>query len=314
MEQPPGFVDADNPSHVCWLCKAIYGLKQAPRAWYTELNTFLINIGFKNSLADTSLFVLQNGTKFVYVLVYVDDILVTGSCKAEIQRFLHLLADRFSVKDPEDLNYFLGLEAHRNSKSLHLSQRKYILDILHRYDMQHAKAVSTSMASSPKLTLYSSTSLSNPTEYRKLIGSLQYLAFTRLDIAYAVNKLSQFMHKPTQDHWQAAKRILDISPEHLLRASFSPQPTSSAYTPFLTQIGLEILSTMSLRMSILYTLEATQSRGQQRSKKASIDHPPKLSIVQLQIRHRSWVGSAIYSLNSESPYKIHPSCAATMLV
>ncbi|KAG7587359.1 GAG-pre-integrase domain [Arabidopsis thaliana x Arabidopsis arenosa] len=208
MEQPPGFVDTDNPSYVCRRNKAIYGLKQAPRAWYNELRNFLLTIGFVNSLADTSLFVLKVGNEFIYLLVYVDDILVTGSSKLGIQRILKLLAERFSVKDAEDLNYFLGIEAHRTSKGLHLSQRKYILDLLHRYDMTNAKPVTTPMASSPKITLTTGTTLSDPTDYRKLIGSLQYLAFTRLDIAYAVNRLSQFMHRPTEDHWQAAKRVL----------------------------------------------------------------------------------------------------------
>lgn len=208
MEQPPGFVDKDKPDHVCRLRKAIYGLKQAPRAWYTELQSFLLSLGFTGSLADTSLFVLQRGKELVYLLIYVDDILITGNSKTAITTILRLLAERFSVKDSEDLNYFLGLEAHRTPKGLHLSQRKYILDLLHKYDMMNAKPVSTPMASSPKLTLNSGTLLSNPSQYRQLIGSLQYLQFTRLDIAYAVNRLSQFMHKPTEDHWQAAKRVL----------------------------------------------------------------------------------------------------------
>lgn len=116
MEQPPGFVDPHKPSHVCRLKKAVYGLKQAPRAWYMELKTFLLALGFKNSLADTSMFVLRNGNEVVYLLVYVDDILITGNSKPAITRVLKLFADRFSVKDAEDLNYFLGIEAHRTAK------------------------------------------------------------------------------------------------------------------------------------------------------------------------------------------------------
>ncbi|XP_033144322.1 uncharacterized protein LOC103859022 isoform X1 [Brassica rapa] len=208
MDQPPGFVDADKPDHVCRLHKAVYGLKQAPRAWYIELRTFLLSLGFQNSLSDTSLFTLQNGSHHIYLLVYVDDIVVTGNTVSGIERILNLLAERFSVKDAEDLNYFLGIEAHRTKTGLHLCQRKYILDLLHKYDMTNAKPVTTPMASSPKLQLNSGVSLSDPTKYRRLIGSLQYLQFTRLDIAFAVNKLSQFMHLPTEDHWQAAKRIL----------------------------------------------------------------------------------------------------------
>lgn len=208
MDQPPGFIDQDHPDHVCRLRKAIYGLKQAPRAWYNELQSYLLSLGFSNSLADTSLFVLKRGQELVYLLVYVDDILVTGNSKPAINRILQLLATRFSVKDPEELNYFLGLEAHRTSKGLHLSQRKYILDLLHKYDMITAKPVTTPMASAPKLTLFSGTPLADPKKYRQLLGSLQYLQFTRLDIVYALNRLSQFMHKPTDDHWQAAKRLL----------------------------------------------------------------------------------------------------------
>lgn len=133
---------------------------------------------------------------------------MTGNTVSGIKKILHLLNERFSVKDDEDLNYFLGLEVHRTKQGLHLSQRKYILDLLHKYDMLNAKPVLTPMASSPKLHLHSGNSLSDPSNYRRLIGSFQYLQFTRPDIAYAVNKLSQFKHRPTEDNWQAAKRIL----------------------------------------------------------------------------------------------------------
>ena len=107
--QPPGFVDADLPNHVCRLHKALYGLKQAPRAWYRELSNFLIQYGFINSVADTSLFILRRGSSLVYMLIYVDDILITGNDPALLQQILDSLATRFSVKEPEDLNYFLGI-------------------------------------------------------------------------------------------------------------------------------------------------------------------------------------------------------------
>lgn len=87
-------------------------------------------------------------------------------------------------------------------------QRKYITDLLTRTKMLHSKPVSTPMASSPKLTLTSGAALSDPREYKQVVGSLQYLSLTRPDISYAVNRLSQFMHKPTIDHWLAVKRVL----------------------------------------------------------------------------------------------------------
>ena len=207
MTQPPGFIDPDKPNHVCRLNKAIYGLKQAPRVWYDELKTFLLQLGFRNSVADTALFVLQHGTTLIYLLVYVDDIVVTGNNQPLVEKVLASLANRFSLKDMGELSYFLGIEVVRSSTGLHLSQRKYIYDLLQKMQMQDAKPALTPMATNPKLTL-SGQKHGNPTEYRTLVGSLQYLAFTRTDIAYAVNKLSQFMHFPTADHWQAAKRVL----------------------------------------------------------------------------------------------------------
>nr|BAA78425.1 polyprotein [Arabidopsis thaliana]BAK41505.1 polyprotein [Arabidopsis thaliana]BAK41506.1 polyprotein [Arabidopsis thaliana]BAK41508.1 polyprotein [Arabidopsis thaliana]BAK41509.1 polyprotein [Arabidopsis thaliana] len=208
MSQPPGFIDKDRPNYVCKLRKALYGLKQAPRAWYVELRNYLLTIGFVNSVSDTSLFVLQRGKSIVYMLVYVDDILITGNDPTLLHNTLDNLSQRFSVKDHEELHYFLGIEAKRVPTGLHLSQRRYILDLLARTNMITAKPVTTPMAPSPKLSLYSGTKLTDPTEYRGIVGSLQYLAFTRPDISYAVNRLSQFMHMPTEEHLQALKRIL----------------------------------------------------------------------------------------------------------
>lgn len=208
VAQPQGFVDVNSPHHVCRLHKALYGLKQAPRAWYQELKSFLLKVGFKNSLADASLFILHRGSLLVYILIYVDDIIVTSNNNDLLNPTLQSLASRFSIKDPEDLHYFLGIEAHRTQSGMYLTQRRYILDLLTRCDMLHAKPVTTPMATHPKLTLASGTTMLDPTEYRKVVGSLQYLSLTRPDISYAVNRLSQFMHQPTSEHWLAVKRLL----------------------------------------------------------------------------------------------------------
>ncbi|CAA7018700.1 unnamed protein product [Microthlaspi erraticum] len=209
VTQPPGFVDKDRPNHVCRLRKALYGLKQAPRAWYQELRGFLLQLGFQNSVADTSVFVYIKGTDLVYTLVYVDDIVITGSNTTLVARFINALANLFSLKDPADLHYFLGIEAIRTPKGFHLMQRKYILDLLVKTNMVDAKPFLTPLAPHPQLILHDgSPKLEKPSEYRMVVGSLQYLAFTRPDIAYAVNRLSQFMHSPSETHWQTAKRVL----------------------------------------------------------------------------------------------------------
>ena len=122
MSQPPGFVDLDNLTHVCKLRKAIYGLKQAPRAWCHELRKFLIASGFHNSHADTSLFVLNTGGNLLYLLVYVDDIILTGNDDTMVHKFMQLLAHQFSLKGLGHLSYFLGVEVIPNDHGILLSQ------------------------------------------------------------------------------------------------------------------------------------------------------------------------------------------------
>jgi uncharacterized membrane protein YGL010W len=90
MKQPPGFVDSTLPSHVCRLHKFLYGLKQALRAWYTRLNDFLLSIDFCASKVDTSLFIFSAGVDICYLLVYVNDILLTGSNSLLLQCLIQL--------------------------------------------------------------------------------------------------------------------------------------------------------------------------------------------------------------------------------
>lgn len=179
---------------MCHLRKPIYSLKQAPRAWYISLKQYLIDSGFIPSLADTSLFIQAIGNTLTYILVYIDDIIIIGNNDNRITQVLMDLATRFSIKYPTDLHYFLGVDVTCTSTRLHLKQRKYIADLLAKHNMLDAKPVSTP--------------LHDASQYRSLVGSFQYLAFTRPDLSYAVNRLSQFMHRPTQEHWKAAKRVL----------------------------------------------------------------------------------------------------------
>ena len=92
IQQPQGFIDSDNPHYVCKLRKSIYSLKQAPRAWYHELCQFLVTSGFNNSHVDTSLFVFNNSGTILYLLVYIDDIIITSSDAEAVQKFIHLLS------------------------------------------------------------------------------------------------------------------------------------------------------------------------------------------------------------------------------
>ena len=190
MSQPPGFVDQDHPTHICRLRKAIYGLKQAPRAWYQELHTFIFSFGFKNSDANASLFVFNVDGHILYFLVYVDDIIITSNNPTMVDPFVTALTQRFSLKDLGLLTYFLGIKVVPNTHGVLLSQRCYIQDLLTQARMHEAKPVLSPMPTSPFLSLHSGSFLSDPSQYRTVVGSLQYLLITMLDIAFTVNKLS----------------------------------------------------------------------------------------------------------------------------
>ena len=164
-------------------------------------------MGFKNSICDSSLCIYLHNNLCIYVLVYVDDIVLMANDDTVLDRFITRLSARFSLKDLGLLSYFLGIVVQHTSQGLVLNQRQYILDLLVKSKMVHAKPTVTPLAVDPPLTKAGSP-YSNRPEYRALIGSLQYLGLTRPDVAFAVNKLAQYMQSPTDDHWNALKRFL----------------------------------------------------------------------------------------------------------
>jgi len=120
MTQPQGFVHPEFPNHVCKLHKAIYGLKQAPRAWFNRLSDSLLEFGFTQSLVHTSLFLFHQGAVHLFLLIYVDDILITGTHSSVIVTLLAKLQTDFALKDLGELSYFLGIQVQRTATSLHL--------------------------------------------------------------------------------------------------------------------------------------------------------------------------------------------------
>ena len=208
MVQPPGFEHTDK-TLVCKLHKALYGLKQAPRAWFDRLKTALVKYGFQPSRCDPSLFTLYSGLESVYLLVYVDDIIITGSSLPLIHQLVQQLHTEFALKQLGDLDYFLGIQVQKqHDGSLILSQTKYILDLLEKAGMADAKGISTPMVSSAKLTKHGANYLQDPATYRSIVGALQYATLTRPEISFSVNKVCQFMSQPQEEHWAAVKRIL----------------------------------------------------------------------------------------------------------
>jgi histone deacetylase 1/2 len=210
MKQPPGFENSQTPHFICKLDKALYGLKQAPRAWFSRLSNKLYSLGFVPSKADTSLFLFNKSGIIIYVLIYVDDIIVTSSSDKAIGALLHDLRDDFALKDLGPLHFFLGIEVKQTYDGLRLTQEKYAADILTKVGMLQCTTAPTPLSSSETLSLVQGDPLGpeDSTQYRSIVGALQYLTLTRPDISFSVNKVCQFLHAPTTSHWSAVKRIL----------------------------------------------------------------------------------------------------------
>ncbi|KAM1079132.1 hypothetical protein ACFX2B_013731 [Malus domestica] len=208
MDQPPGFEDPQNPTLVCQLHKSLYGLKQAPRAWNDRFTSFLPKLGFHNTYSDSSLFVKTVGANIVILLLYVDDIIITGSATIVIQQVIDALTSEFNIKDLGPLHYFLGIQISKTAKGLFLSQQKYVQDLLVKTEMLDSKPCDTPCLPSNRLLKDDGDPYPNPTLYRSVVGALQYLTFTRPDIAFSVHQVCQFMQHPMVSHFTAVKRIL----------------------------------------------------------------------------------------------------------
>ncbi|KAM1630317.1 hypothetical protein ACFX2K_018465 [Malus domestica] len=208
MIQPMGFQSQDHPEYVCKLRKALYGLKQAPRAWYGKIAEFLTQSGYSVTPADSSLFVKANEGKLAIVLVYVDDLIITGDDEAEILRTNENLSVRFQMKELGQLKHFLGLEIDRTQEGIFLCQQKYSKDLLKKFGMLECKPTLTPMEPNAKMCAHEGKDLEDATMYRQLVGSLIYLTLTRPDISYAVGVMSRYMQNPKKPHLEAVRRIL----------------------------------------------------------------------------------------------------------
>jgi hypothetical protein len=172
MEQPQGFVDAAQPDSVCKLHKSIYGLKQTPSAWFNCLSTALLDLGFIDSMVDPSLFLFFHGQITIFMLVYVDDIIATSNKLSVILSLIVKLQQQFPLKDLGDLGFFLGVKVTRSTDALHLSQSKYIADLLHRTHMLGAKPAASPCSSGSKMSHFDGNLLDDPSKYRQVVGAL----------------------------------------------------------------------------------------------------------------------------------------------
>ena len=171
----------------------------------------------------------------MYLLVYVDDIILVSSSQSAVDALVCSLDTDFAVKDLGKLHYFLGVEVASRADGLILTQKKYSLDLLQRAGMLKCKTTTTPMSSTDKITAVDGELLSSAdaTEYRSIVGGLQYLTITRPDISYAVNRVCQYLQTPRDTHWSAVKRILRyvrLTVSHGLHIRPNPFGVLSAYS------------------------------------------------------------------------------------
>lgn len=208
MSQPEGFVDKKFPNKVCYLKKSLYGLKQAGRQWNLTLDRFFAQGNFTRSLADTTVYIKREGENIVLCVVYVDDLIISGNTEKGIEALKENLRCRFEMKDLGLLHFCLGIEIIRYPNSTFITQKKYVLDILARFNMTNSKISKTPMEQNLRFPKSEEDTPVDAQMFQRMVGSLIYLTITRPDICYVVNIISQHMHNPRECHLTAAKRIL----------------------------------------------------------------------------------------------------------
>ena len=204
----PEGVELDGDFDCLELVKAIYGLKQASRVWNETFDEFVCSIGFQVSGFDPCLYIMTVNGHCAFILVYVDDVLVTGSSPELIARTKDDLKTRFEMTDSGKCAFVLGIELLEGADgSVTMCQRRYVDDILKHFGMSECKAVASPVDVSSRLISSNvATKISVP--FREAVGALMHLTTaTRPDIAYAVSYASRFMENPQDEHWVAVKRI-----------------------------------------------------------------------------------------------------------
>jgi transposase InsO family protein len=211
MKQPPGYEEGASYL-VCHLKKTLYGLRQAPRAWHLRLKKELEELGFRASEADPGLYISTGEGSTIYLLVYVDDILIAAPLLSDVDHVKKELMAAFEARDLGEISQFLGMKIERDraNKQIKISQALMTAELIARYGLEEANPRAIPLSPSVRLAQGEGSFLDKTAySYSQLVGSLMYLSVcTRPDISFAVGVLARFMANPTTVHWQAAKGVL----------------------------------------------------------------------------------------------------------
>lgn len=206
----PEGMEIDSDHDCLELLKSIYGLKQASRVWNETFDEYVRSIGFDVSNFDPCLYLKVDDGECVLLLVYVDDVIVTGSSADIIAQVKQQLKQRFEMTDSGACKFVLGIElVDHDDGSVTLCQRRYIDDILRRFGMEECKPVASPVDISMKMFKFGPDSAATDAPYREAVGALMHLmCATRPDIAFVVGMVARFMESPQDVHWTAVKHIL----------------------------------------------------------------------------------------------------------
>ena len=167
MDIPPGFVSSTQGKEVCKLQKALYGLKQSPRAWFGRFSLAMRKHGFKQSNSDHTLFLKHQRGKVTALIIYVDDMIITGNDEEEISKLQEHLATEFEMKSLGGLKYFLGIEVARSKRGIFISQRKYVLDLLSETGMLDCRPADTPVVQNHGLREFPNQTPTNKERYQR---------------------------------------------------------------------------------------------------------------------------------------------------
>ena len=212
MQQPKGFekVGKNGEKLVCKLKKSLYGLKQSGRNWNNMLHNYLCEEKFSQSSPDPCVYTRNSETEgCVIIIVWVDDLIISGTNLPLLERVKGALSNKFKMKDLGPLSWFLGTEFKCREESIEMNQTQYIDKILKKFEMSECKPKSVPCASGIEKESEDSRELGDARLYREIVGSLIYvMTGTRPDICYVVTKLSQKMSNPTESDLSMAKHAL----------------------------------------------------------------------------------------------------------
>ena len=193
VKQPDGFVKDGQEHKVYRLSKALYGLRQAPRAWNVRLDKYLVSLGFVKCPQEHAVYKRSKEDEMLIVGVYVDDLIVIGTCPAEIKKFKKQMEEEFEMSDLGLLSYYLGIEVAQSRHCIKLKQALYAKKILQQVRMDECNSTKYPMEANLKLGKDEEGEPADPTQYRRIIGSLRYLTHTRPEVAYSVGIVSRYM-------------------------------------------------------------------------------------------------------------------------